>query len=795
MEAPLFADRLTAVRKTLSSGFLFAAGVLLPAFTIGFELLTRMCAQSLFDPLPTLAHLAIVVAVPVINLRLWLFRRRAEPVGRVWIVAGAAAATVGFCYALQFMPLYPMAFIAIVFAGIGLLPFAPLTAGVMALWTTIGLARRDPRPAGRVLAAGVLGALILVLALDLPSAVTRVAVRGVAGESAADRAQALALMRRFGDRDLLLRYCYDHSGRSGGLLGLLVEGGLRLTFDNFVDDRQAGITTDAARELYYRVTGAPYNLVEPPFRKGAWEFTRRFQWDRDQGGSVTGGRVVGLNLRSSRIDGSIDADDAVGYLEWTQEFANTGEMMSESRMTLALPPGGVVSRATLWVNGQEREAAFAARGAARAAYESVVMARRDPLLVTTNGADQVFVQMFPVPAHGNAKLRIGITAPLALGKDGRATLALPAIVDRNFSIDGALRHSVWIEGDGREAVSDKGFTRIAAEGAVIRERASVTDEELAKRRPRIALSRNPLAETIVSGGVVQTIRREPREPAGALLILLDGSVSARDAGPALLAAAERIPPGARVGFAIASVAAPKLPLAPWDAARRTELAKLIGGESFSGGEDNLGALADVMAGLEGEPNATLLWIHGPQGFDFPEHVAELEQSLDRSTRLPLIELLPVAPGPNKLLQHPRLFQAARTLAWSGDVRADVAAALDDFFDRSQRWTVSRAPGAAAGLIKGSQHVEKLWARDAIDSLLAQGPEKLEAASQLAEQFRLVTPASGAVVLETNADYIRAGLAPPDAASVPTIPEPSEWALLIVACLAFAWAARRHRLVA
>jgi hypothetical protein len=50
-----------------------------------------------------------------------------------------------------------------------------------------------------------------------------------------------------------------------------------------------------------------------------------------------------------------------------------------------------------------------------------------------------------------------------------------------------------------------------------------------------------------------------------------------------------------------------------------------------------------------------------------------------------------------------------------------------------------------------------------------------------------------VVLETNGDYLRAGLTPPDASLVPTIPEPSEWALLIVACLAFAWAARRHRL--
>jgi hypothetical protein len=71
--------------------------------------------------------------------------------------------------------------------------------------------------------------------------------------------------------------------------------------------------------------------------------------------------------------------------------------------------------------------------------------------------------MFPVPPSGTAKFRIGITAPLTLTNDGRATLALPAIVDRNFSIDAVLRHAVWIEGDGREVSADAGFSAIAGE--------------------------------------------------------------------------------------------------------------------------------------------------------------------------------------------------------------------------------------------------------------------------------------------------------------------------------------------
>ncbi|HTU67906.1 MAG TPA: VIT domain-containing protein [Steroidobacteraceae bacterium] len=776
-------------------------GVLLPIATIGFELVTRMCAETLFDPLPSWAHLAVVTAVPVLNLRLWLMRRSTAGLTRGWIFASGAATAVGFCYTLLFLPVYPIAVIGILFFGLGLLPFAPLSAGLVALAQAVGAGRARGQPYARPLWAGFAAGFVLIMALDTPTAITRYAVRASASADAADRARAVRLMRHAGNRDLLLRLCYDRSGYTGGLLGLIVEGTFSLSLDDF-DRRRLANPTESARELFYRVTGDAYDSVPPPYRGGRWSFAGGFDWDRDQGGAQVGGRLAGLSLASSRIDASMDADDAVAYLEWTAEFANAEQWQQrEARLALALPPGGVVSRATLWVNGEEREAAFASRGAVRAAYERVVTGRRDPLLVTSDGADQVLVQMFPVPAGGRAKIRIGITAPLALSADDRATLALPAIVDRNFSIDEALRHAVWIEGEGRDAPSDAGFTAATADGAVIRRRASFTDAELSGHRPRIALTRNPRAETVASGDVVQTIRREPREPAGSLFVLLDGSARARPARVGLLAALDRIPTGQRVGFAVAAEGDPALPLAAWDSARRAELTKLLDAQAFDGGEDNVGALAAVLGALEGEPRATLLWVHGPQGFEFAGNLASLEQVLDRGTRLPDLWLLPVAPGPNRALGRAsggerRLFTGARLLAWSGDPAADIRAAFDDYFDTAPRWTISRGVGSTAGLVTGSAHVEKLWAFDEIQAQLAATPRKpaeaqavRERAIALAARYRIVTPVSGAVVLETDADYTQAGLTPPDPSAVPTIPEPETWALLIVACLAFAWAWR------
>jgi len=796
MEAPPFAGRYVTepgpIGRFFRTGFSLFAGILLPAFAIGFELVTRMCAESLFDPIPSLAHLALVTAVPAINLRLWLMGRREGSVPRGWLFAGAAAAGVGFCYSLLFLPIYPIAAIGIIFFGLGLLPFAPFTAGLAALSYTIGAGRRGGRPFQKLVWCGVAAGILAVLALDVPTATTRYAVRASMSSDAETRARAVPFMRHFGNRDLLLRLCYDNSGYTGGLLGLIVDGTFSVRLDDF-NDRRLMSRPDAARELWYRVTGATYDSVAPPWRGGRWNFARNFDWDPDQGGAQVGGRIAGLSLASSRIDASMDADDAVAYLEWTTEFSNKESWQPrEARMALALPPGAVVTRATLWVDGEEREAAFASRSAVRAAYESVVTARRDPLLVTTDGADQVLVQMFPVPQGGRAKFRIGITAPLALSADNRASLALPAIVDRNFSIDGSLQHAVWIEGDGREAVADAGFTPVAGEGATVRRRGSFTDLELATRRPRIALVRNPNAQAVASGAAIQTIRREPREPAGSFYVLLDGSARAAPARAALLAALDRLPKGARIGFGVAADSPALLSLAPWDESRRAELTKLLDDQPFEGGQDNLPGLAAALGSLEGEPRATLLWIYGPQGFAFQDHVAELEQVFDRSARLPELWLLPIEPGPNRLLRHPRLFSTAHLLAWSGDPAADISAAFTDYYDPAPRWTITRTAGSAAGLVTGSRHVEKLWALDEIDALLAQRKPDRDHAIALAARYGLVTPVSGAVVLETDDQYRAAGLTPPDPSQVPTIPEPETWALIIVACACFAWMLRARR---
>ena len=68
----------------------------------------------------------------------------------------------------------------------------------------------------------------------------------------------------------------------------------------------------------------------------------------------------------------------------------------------------------------------------------------------------------------------------------------------------------------------------------------------------------------------------------------------------------------------------------------------------------------------------------------------------------------------------------------------------------------------------------------------------EEAVLLAARYQLVTPVSGAVVLETREQYEEAGLRPVEPGSVPTIPEPEIVLLLLVAGALLTFAFFRHR---
>lgn len=763
-------------REDLPGAGALTVASIFPAAVIAIELTTGLCAGVFFDPMPTVWHLLLVAFVPVCNVLLWRAVRGASDGTAgppIWLVVAAGAAVcVAASYTLLFLPMLPMALIAVPL-GIGLLPFAPVAGLVFALrWSFAVAATRHG--GGRLLFAGLaLGAAALVL-VDLRATMTQVALDRYGGDANA-RASAVGLMRAWGDPALLLRQSYGDSGRAGGIGSFLASA---WTNGTLFGERPR---TADARELYYRVTGNAFNAVPRPGRtlSGAG---RRLVWDDDEGADEVGGRVPDLMLAGSRLDGVADAAFNLAYLEWTLDLSNRGDAQREGRFTLALPGGAVASRATLWINGEPREASIAARGEARTAYGSVVRRSRDPLLVTTDGAQRLLVQVFPVQPRASVRLRIGITAPFAVSPNGRRTLAAPAIVERNFDLAQGLRHAVWVEGP-------------------VPARTDLSDPALVAGRYRLALP--PVTAPSVALGRATAWGKAPAlvveqrivraaAPIGPLMLVVDASADVAPAGQALSAALDAVPPGRPVGLAVAGERIAFVAPQPWSSAQAARIRAVLADIRYRGGQDGRAALA---AALHAAPraDATLLWVHGAQPVRFAAVEPALEQALERLPARPQLVRYQAVPGRALVPGSSAWFDTARLPSPSGDVVADLRKLLADIAGASPRWTVIRRPHDAAGIV-GSPQLVRLWAARELASAGDRRDATRTHDVALAHRLNIVTPVSGAVVLETDRDYRANDLPLPDPDAVPTVPEPDTWALLILIAVAGAWMLRQRRRV-
>lgn len=752
------------------TGSLVVASIF-PAIVIVIECTTGLCAGMFFDPVPTIGHLLLIALVPGVNFLLWRALQREQAVPAWLLAAGGASIAIAASYSLLFLPMLPFALVATLFLGIGLLPFAPLAAFALAARWTNDAAVLRPR-GGRIAVSGFALGVLALLLVDLPATVTQIALDRYRGD-AEDRRSAVALMRALGDRDMLLRQSYGDTARASGVASFLVSGWTHGLFRN--EERPTG----AARELYYRVTGRAFNDVARP-GYGVRGRARLFAWDDDRGGEEVGGRVPDLALTGSRIDGSVAARDNLAYLEWTIDLANGGEAQQEARFRVALPEGAVATRATLWVNGEAREASIAGRGETRAAYTGVVSASRDPLLVTTDGAQRLLVQAFPIQPRATMRLRIGVTAPFAIAPDGRRTLALPALVERNFDLASDLRHAVWIEGAATT-------------------RTMLPDAALLAGRFRLGLPPVTAPSQTLGGvpalgkaaGMVVAQRIERlAAPRGPVMLVVDSSADMAGIASALPHALAAIAPGRPVGLVVAGDEPQTVAVRPWSPEQAARVRAALATVRFRGGQDDRAALANALRALP-RADATLLWLHGAQPVRFTSPEPALEQALDRLPALPRLVRYQVTPGRAMTLGGNRWFDGARLPSPSGDLAADLRAVLTEVAGDAPRWGVARAP-AAGGETTGSAHIVRLWAAEQLAGKTGSRGKEREAGIALAHRLNLITPISGAVVLETDRDYGANGLPVPDPDAVPTVPEPGTWALLILIALAGAWLLKRQR---
>jgi hypothetical protein len=219
-------------------------------------------------------------------------------------------------------------------------------------------------------------------------------------------------------------------------------------------------------------------------------------------------------------------------------------------------------------------------------------------------------------------------------------------------------------------------------------------------------------------------------------------------------------------------------------------------EHFRGGTDNLPALEAAWDRIaaQGDARGLVVWVHAPQPVALGS-TDGLAQRCERRPGGPRLVALATGPGPNRVLDAldgcPWLVVAPRR----GDLAADLGALLaghpaDGATLVARRERIAAGANPPAG-VETSAHLARLWARNEVARLAAPGADPAAAAA-LAVKHRLVTPLSGAVVLETVEQYAAADLQPGSPEGVPTIPEPATTLLVAVAAVLLGLAALRRR---
>lgn len=207
--------------------------------------------------------------------------------------------------------------------------------------------------------------------------------------------------------------------------------------------------------------------------------------------------------------------------------------------------------------------------------------------------------------------------------------------------------------------------------------------------------------------------------------------------------------------------------------------------SFTGGVDNAKSLEAAIRWLSGKPNGVLLWLHGQQPIG-KESNQGLEQVLERSNSHFTLVDCPLADGTNTLIGNFMRTKGIRTVGLRalGDF-ASVAVG-----NHLPAWTYTTTTDLPANAKAVS---DTLCRWHALEQYRALETTNQEAAIALAAKYQVVTPLTGAVVLERASDYAMHGLKqadPKTAQTVPTIPEPSSTMLLLLSLMGFGLRRRR-----
>lgn len=131
----------------------------------------------------------------------------------------------------------------------------------------------------------------------------------------------------------------------------------------------------------------------------------------------------GKHLETKQIQNDIQIfpEYRLAYIEKTITIANNNRSnwsQQEALYTFYLPEGAVASSLSLWINGKEEKSRLTTKAKADSAYQRIVgVESRDPALLHWQEGSQITVTVFPCTPKEDRIFKVGLTVPLTKKED------------------------------------------------------------------------------------------------------------------------------------------------------------------------------------------------------------------------------------------------------------------------------------------------------------------------------------------------------------------------------------------